>query len=289
MFVRLFFILILFSFLPLSISQKAMAGNDQSESVMAQPVMPLRSTPPLESFPVVESLKAWKETLSGMEFVRVDGGCFTMGCGVWDVDCRGREQPEHEVCVNGFWIGKFEVTQGEWKNLMGSNLSLHKLSDHHPADRISWYDAQDIIERLNSRKYGLRFRLPTEAEWEFAARSSGGPNPFSGGNTADEAAWYLNNSGDMPHPVGTKGANNLGIYDMSGNVREWVEDWYAPEYYMSSPKQNPQGPLGGTMRVSRGGFWSSSNYSVRTTSRAWNDPKVRTPGQGIRLVAVPFP
>jgi len=233
--------------------------------------------------------KNWQEPLSGMAFVWVDGGCFKMGCGIWDIDCRSREQPEHEVCVDGFWIGKFEVTQGEWKKLLGCNPALNKLSDRHPVDRISWLDTQDIIERLNSRKYGLRFRLPTEAEWEFAARGRGRPESFAGGNSADEAAWHLNNSGDVPKAVGTKPANILGIHDMSGNVREWVEDWYDPLYYQISPAHNPQGPDTGTMRVTRGGSWNSSAHSVRTVNRTWNDPTSRFAGYGVRLVAVPFP
>ena len=259
------------------------------EGQSSQVSAPVSQSPIKEISPAVELLKIWQEPLSGMEFVWVEGGCFSMGCGAWDADCPNREQPEHEVCVNGYWIGRFEVTQGEWKKLMGTNPATHRISDRHPADRISWNDSLDIIEKLNSRKYGLRFKLPTEAEWEFAARGRGRPDPFSGGKDVEVVAWYLTNSADVPHAVGTKSVNSQGIYDMSGNVREWVEDWYDPEYYQKSPAQNPQGPRAGTMRVIRGGSWSGNFHTVRTTSRAWNGPTVRMSGNGIRLVAVSFP
>lgn len=272
-----------------------LSGNAENEVSFerAQPLLsaePSSKSIPQENLSSVDMAKVWREPQSGMEFVWVDGGCYRMGCGAWeDTECRTREQPEHEVCVNGFWIGRFEVTQGEWKKFMGANPASHKISDRHPVDRISWYDVLDLIEKLNSRKYGLHFRLPTEAEWEFAARGRGRPESFSGGKQAGNSAWYVNNSGEVSHTVGTKGANSLGIHDMSGNVREWVEDWYDPGYYQTSPSLNPQGPHSGTMKVTRGGSWNCSSHSVRTTNRAWNDPSVRIAGYGIRLVAVSFP
>ncbi|MDB4444681.1 PEGA domain-containing protein, partial [bacterium] len=158
--------------------------------------------------------EVWRESVTGMEFVWVPGGCYEMGCGSWTSDCDGDEKPVHEVCVDGFWMGKYEVTQGQWKLVMGSNPSHFKKGDNYPVELVSWNDAKGFKRKLSSMNRGkYTFRLPTEAEWEYACRSGGQPEEYAGGSDVDRVGWYLDNSGHSTHPVGTKTANGLGIYD----------------------------------------------------------------------------
>ncbi len=156
--------------------------------------------------------KTWTDSVTGMAFVWVPKGCFEMGCGTWTSDCDSDEKPVHEVCLDSFWMGKHEVTQGEWKKIMGNNPSTFKKGDKYPVERVSWNDAQEFIRRLNAKTGGRgKFRLPTEAEWEYACRSGGKPQKYAGGSDPDRVAWYGSNSGGSTHPVGTKAANGLGI------------------------------------------------------------------------------
>ena len=165
------------------------------------------------------------------------------------------EKPIHEVCVDDFYLGEHEVTQGEWKEVMGNNPSEFKnCGDDCPVETVSWNDVQHYIRKLNN-KTGLNYRLPTEAEWEYAARSGGREERYAGTSKKSELgdyAWYWGNSGKKTHPVKTKQPNFLGLYDMSGNVYEWVSDWYGKDYYRNSPKDNPKGPGSGKYRVLRG-------------------------------------
>lgn len=187
--------------------------------------------------------------------VYVSGGKFTMGATRDQlrnyVHCKKDEKPTHRVTLSSYYIGKYEVTQAEWKAVMGCNPSKFK-GDNLPVEQVSWNDCQTFIRRLNSLT-GKNFRLLTEAEWEFAAR--GGNNSrdykYSGSNNIDSVAWYGHNSGGMTHPVGQKSPNELGLYDMTGNVSEWCQDWYGS--YSSSSQTNPIGPFSGSTRVLRGG------------------------------------
>ncbi len=208
--------------------------------------------------------KTYTEPNTGMEFVFVKGGCYEMGCGSWMSDCHDNEKPPHEVCVDDFYIGKYEVTQKEYKKVMGKNPSSF-VTDDRPVENVTWYKADEFCEKIGGR-------LPREAEWEYAARSGGKKEKFSGGNNLDSVAWYADNSGKISYPVGTKSPNNLGIYDMSGNVLEWVSDWYSNDYYGESPKSNPEGPSHGIYRVVRGGGWTYTTRGLRTTIRKWYDP-----------------
>ena len=199
---------------------------------------------------------------------------------------RSDDQPVHEVCVDDFHIGKYEVTQGQWKALMGNNPSDNKGSDNYPVEKVSWNDVQEFILKLNE-KTGHSYRLPTEAEWEYAARSGGKPEQYSGGADIDAVTWYQSNSGGKTHNVGTKVPNGLGIHDMSGNVWEWVQDWYDSGYYSGSPRDNPKGPPSGTHRIGRGGSWYNDAGFCRSTNRYRYSPEIRDDFLGFRLVKMP--
>jgi formylglycine-generating enzyme required for sulfatase activity len=193
----------------------------------------------------------------GMEFVKIAPGEFMMGCSSDNANCNDDEKPSHRVQITKpFEMGKYEVTQAQWQALMGSNPSANK-GDNRPVESVSKNEAEEFLNRLNARNDGYKYRLPTEAEWEYAARA-GSPEPS--GAALDEVAWYAANSGDETHPVGQKKPNGWGLYDMLGNVREWVEDQYSANYYGNSPLSDPTGPAPGQGggrgfgRRARGGF-----------------------------------
>ena len=176
-----------------------------------------------------------------MEFVKIAPGEFIMGCSTGNNDCDADENPAHRVQITkAFEIGKYEVTQTQWQAVMGSNPSTIK-GDNRPVETVSRDDVHGFLARLNERNDGYRYRLPTEAEWEYAARAG-----TIGTQTAslDEIAWYAANSEDETHPVGQKKPNAWGLYDTLGNVREWVEDRYARDFYGNSPLVDPTGPQG---------------------------------------------
>jgi formylglycine-generating enzyme required for sulfatase activity len=239
----------------------------------------------------VASGKEFKDPATGMEFVFVKGGCYQMGDIFGDGD--SDEKPVHEVCIDDFYIGKYEVTQAQWKVIMGNNPSYFKNcgflgSGNCPVENLSWDDTQEFIQRLN-QKTGNKYRLPTEAEWEYAARSGGKKEKWAGTNDESKLgdyAGYVKNSGNKTHPVGRKKPNGLGIYNMSGNVLEWVNDWYDEEYYKKSPRNNPQGPDSGQYRALRGGSWGHISMGVRVAARFTIDPFDRSGGgaYGFRLV-----
>lgn len=214
--------------------------------------------------------------------VRVEGGTFMMGATAEQVDdsC-DNEKPAHKVTLSSFSIGKYEVTQEEWQEVMGNNPSSYK-GDKRPVECVNWNDCQEFIKKL-SAKTGMAFRLPTEAEWEYAARggSKSRGYKYSGSNNLDEVAWYCNNSGNQTHDVGTKKCNELGLYDMSGNVWEWCQDWYG--YYEPSAETNPTGPSSASIRVSRGGGWYSDALYCRVSNRFSCSPGYWDSLLGLRL------
>jgi len=214
------------------------------------------------------------------EMVYVRGGTFTMGCtSEQQNECDADENPAHQVKLGDFYICKYEVTQAQWKAVMGedNNPSWFK-GDNLPMESVSWNDAQAFIGRLNE-KTGMNYRLPTEAEWEYAARGGNRSRgyKYSGSNTAGDVAWYEDNSEGTTHPVGIKLANELGIHDMSGNVWEWVNDWYGN--YAADLKTDPQGLSWGSYRVYRGGSWIFFARDVRVSAR-----HNISPGMGLRTV-----
>ena len=219
--------------------------------------------------------RAEEEKLLSLEIVLVRGGTFTMGCTpVKGRDCHNNEGPAHQVSLTDFHIGKYEVTQAQWLAVMGSNPSKFSGCDSCPVENISWIDVQDFLSKLNSMT-GKRYRLPTEAEWEYAARGGNQSRGyvFSGGSTyrsLDGVAWYGYNSDEKTHPVGQKLANELGLYDMSGNVDEWCQDWEGD--YSSGSQTNPRGPSSGSYRILRGGSWDSTSIGPRVTHRNYLSP-----------------
>jgi formylglycine-generating enzyme required for sulfatase activity len=219
------------------------------------------------------------------DMVYVAGGTFTMGCTAEQADaCLSVEKPTHEVSLNSFYIGKYEVTQAQWREVMGNNPSYFSECYECPVEQVSWHDVQDFIRKLNQIT-GKKFRLPTEAEWEFAARG-GNQNrghKYSGSDLIGSVAWYSDNSEDRTHPVGQKSPNELGIYDMSGNVWEWCNDWY--DSYSSGGQNNPVGPGKGTFRVLRGGSWFRNAFNCRITIRSDANSDYRNSNIGFRLVS----
>jgi formylglycine-generating enzyme required for sulfatase activity len=227
----------------------------------------------------------YTDPTTGMEFVFVKGGCYQMGDTFGDGDAD--EKPVHEVCVGDFYMGKYEVTQGQWRKVMGSNPSKFTgCGDNCPVEMVSWDDSQNFLGKL-SEKGGKGYRLPSEAEWEYAARSGGKAEKYSGGNDIDSVAWYSSNSGSQTHPVGQKRPNGLGIYDMTGNVWEWTGDWYGENYYGSSPRDNPRGPSNEQYRALRGGSWSFEPRFARASDRGRSASSKRFDYGGLRAVFAP--
>jgi formylglycine-generating enzyme required for sulfatase activity len=238
----------------------------------------------------------------GMQFVRIPAGSFVMGSPDSDPEARDFEKPQHPVTISKpFYIGRYEVTQEQWEAVMGSNpytldrsnpfyglpgMAERITRPNHPAT-VSWNDAQAFISRLNEREGGNRYRLPTEAEWEYAARA-GTTTPYSfGDNKAalGRHAWFGEdfNSGGT-HPVGQKMPNAWGLYDVHGNAWEWVQDWFDPRYYARSPPTDPTGPNQGSKRVVRGGSWHTTSTSWRTAFRRDYEPNYRGISIGFRLL-----
>lgn len=220
-------------------------------------------------------------TVEGVSFnmVRVTGGTFLMGSN--DASSKVEDKPQHEVVVSDYMIGEQVVTQELWEVVMGSNPSFFK-GAKHPVESVSWNDCQTFIRKLNEVT-GQQFRLPTEAEWEYAARGGncGKGCHYAGSDTLDSVAWYYDNANDETHPVGQKNPNELGLYDMSGNVWEWCSDWFAA--YNTASQSNPQGPSAGFHHVYRGGSWYCSAKDCTVSYRNSGIPDHRNLNLGLRL------
>lgn len=268
----------------------------------------------LIAFFIAVSVHAADRKNDSDNFVSVPPGCFPMG-NTFE-DSYHTEMPVHEVCLSSFSISSFPVTRREFEKFVaetGYRTDAEKSGgcytydsnswkkdptaswrkpgfqqeSDHPVVCVSWNDTYaytDWITRKNNRIY----RLPTEAEWEYAARSGGKQERFAGGDDVDKLAWYASNSDNRTHPVGRKQPNGLGLYDMSGNVWQWTEDWYDRRYYRESPRNNPKGPKSGTKRVFRGGSWFYDQRGVRATYRDFSAPDFRSSYLGFRLVS-PIP
>ncbi|MGL1862274.1 MAG: SUMF1/EgtB/PvdO family nonheme iron enzyme [Pseudodesulfovibrio sp.] len=264
-----------------------LAGQGGQQMQVAIPPVPDAKPGPLTApnlapVPVASSNhsqgETWADPTTGMEFVWVLGGCFQMGSNYRADD----EKPVHEVCLDSFWMGKYEVTQSEWIRVMGNNSSYSK-SDRNPVEQVSWDDAQVFIKELNT-KGNDTFRLPTEAEWEYAARSGGQREKLVSDSDVDRVAWHSGNSGSRTHPVGTKAANDLGLYDMYGNVWEWCQDIYSPSAYSSHSRRNPIYRGEGDGRVVHGGGYGTYPKNVRSTNRYRYKPSDTFNHLGFRLL-----
>lgn len=239
----------------------------------------------------------YTETAYGisMKMVWVEGGSFKMGSDIGDSD----EQPVHNVTLDGYWIGATEVTQAQWESVMGTDIrqqrdkagysSLYGEGSNYPMYYVNYDEAKEFCRRLSERT-GRSYTLPTEAQWEYAAR--GGSDgvrdnyTYSGSNSIGSVAWYDGNSGDSTNPVGRKSPNQLGLYDMSGNVWEWCLDWYGE--YSSSSQTNPLGPSSGYYQVLRGGSWYNYESNCRVSNRNYNlNPSNRLNRHGLRVVCLP--
>jgi formylglycine-generating enzyme required for sulfatase activity len=227
----------------------------------------------------------WESTVpSGIEMVFIPAGEFLMGSPRQEYGREPGEGPVHRVYIQSLWIGKFEVTRKLWRAVMGESPPPSETPDLPQGD-VSYNDIQKFLRTIR-QKTGLRFRLPTEAEWEKCGRGgSRGPT----GEPLDEVAWHLGNAGGLAHPVGTKRPNGYGLYDLLGNLWEWCSDWAGENYYSVSPFANPPGPAKGKRRIMRGGgFHRSGNY-LRIAHRNDQDPSVRKPPYGFRLVLESIP
>ena len=206
----------------------------------------------------------YTDPATGMEFVLVPGGCYRMGNlqGGADSD----EEPAHQVCLDDFYLGKTEVTQAQWLKMTGRNPSHFQKGDDHPVESVSWNEAMAFLKKMSAA--GAKpYRLPTEAEWEYACRSGGKEETFCGGDTLDSLAWFDRTGGGSTQAVATRQPNGLGLFDMSGNVWEFCSDTYAQDYYATSPDRNPQGAAEGPHIVKRGGSWSINPRYLRATVR----------------------
>ena len=242
---------------------------------------------------------------SSHEMVKMPGGCFQMGSNNGQDD----EKPEHKVCLDEYWMGKTEVTIGQYMQFVKATGANHPEwlepgrdyhiktgskdyykkagaslnNTDHPVMGVSWHNASVYAVWL-SQKTGNKYRLPTEAEWEYAYRSGGKNQKYCGGNNLDKLGWHSGNSGSKTHAVGQKQANGLGLYDMSGSVSEWTQDGYGEAYYSSSSQNNPKGPTSsGSRRVYRGGSWDLSADRSRSAIRSSISPDYRNESLGFRL------
>ena len=204
----------------------------------------------------------------GMKFVLIPAGTFLMGADKNFEKATQFNSPQHQVTISKpFYLGIYEVTQEQWHTVMGKNPATFK-GRHNPVEKVSWNDVQSFIQALNKKEGHNRYRLPTEAEWEHAARAGTTTVYFFGHDEKlmGQYGWYKDNSSEQPHPVGQKQPNPWGVYDMLGNVYEWVQDWGSP--YNDNPSTDPKGPSSGSSHVYRGGSWINVATDCRSSSRS---------------------
>ena len=243
------------------------------KSTLSKPTTPVKK--PQTKVVKPKSKPKFVSRIPSLEMVKIPAGSFMMGSN----NGEDEEKPVHKVIISrDFWMGKYEVTQAQWKALMGNNPSYLK-GDDLPVEEVNWGDVKDFIRKLNSLQNDYEYRLPTEAEWEYAARA-GTTGDYAG--NLDSMAWYDANSGGKTHPVGQKSPNAWDLYDMHGNVWEWVQDWYGS--YPSGTVTDPTGATSGSYRVSRGGSWAGGAVRLRSAYRYYSPPSIGYYGVGFRVV-----
>lgn len=230
------------------------------------------------------------KTIDGITLIKIEPGCFQMGRDVNFKESNRNELPAHKVCLEkSFYLGETEVTQTQWVKIMNSNPSKYKVLNN-PIESVNWNEVQEFITKLNEKSANGHFRLPTEAEWEYAARA-GSTTVYSFGDDPKKLSqygWFGNEGyGGKSSPVAEKKPNAWGLYDMHGNVWEWVQDWYSETAYANSPANNPQGPETGKYKVSRGGSWVANAFNLRSAVRFTGLPAQRSADIGFRLVWEP--
>ena len=222
----------------------------------------------------------------GMEFILIPSGSFRMGGDKRLEQAEDHETPRHIVKIsNAFFMGKYEVTQMQWSEMMNHNPSEF-IDNTRPVERVSWNDVQVFIQKLNTKEKIDKYHLPTEAEWEYAARADSESSYTFGSDPKilSQYAWYRNNSGGETHPVGQLSPNAWGLFDMHGNVHEWCQDWFDRKYYSQSPTNAPLGPSTGLAKTLRGGDWGSEGWYCRCASRSLSSPDRRSNRLGFRLI-----
>ncbi len=241
-----------------------------------------------------------EQMVAGMVFRLLPAGCFQMGSPVEELGRESDEGPRHEVCLDAFWIGQYEVTQGVWMQIMGRNPAYFKQGESYPVEQVSWQESHYFIQKLNARGKG-QFHLPTEAQWEYAARA-GETTPFAFGRLIDSTT-QANYNGTLPDGLASKGIyrqtttavghflpNAFGLYDMHGNVSEWIHDWYCANFYQSdqATQKNPvcKDDSSG-FHVLRGGSWYDEAKYLRSADRGWSSSDNRAMAIGLRLVWFP--
>jgi len=270
-------------------------GNEKKEIQSNETKIDTNHAKLKEQQPITSPVVYTSHSIIEPEMVFVQGGVFTMGCTPKESSdyYYEDEKPAHQVTLSSFYIGKYEVTQKQWQLIMGTSvrqqrnkagisLAIYGEGDNYPMYYVSWNEAQEFIRRLNEAT-GKQYRLATEAEWEYAARGGNKSQgyKYSGGYLLNDVAWYTDNSGNATHPVGAKRPNELGIYDMSGNVWEWCQDWYGT--YPSSSQRDPMGSSSGSNRVIRGGGWGSDASYCRVSYRYYRTPDYRIINLGFRI------
>lgn len=284
-------------------------GGISFVSLIPPPAEAAEQTPPQASSPA-KTQETWQEPVTGMKFVKIPGGCFQMGQNQTEQRLLKREGevsnfekyfadelPQHKVCVDEFWMGAHEVTQSEWEKVMGFNPAVFQEGENYPVEMVSWDDAQSFTGKLNELNDTTQFRLPSETEWEYAARA-GTTTLYSTGDSIKGSEANFNGTFPFglnlrdeyrksPTPVGSFSPNAFGLYDMHGNLWEWCNDWYQADYYQKSAIKNPLGPEEGQMRVLRGGSWFRYSAHIRSATRYKNKQTGQYADTGFRVVKSP--
>ncbi|MBF0610578.1 MAG: formylglycine-generating enzyme family protein [Magnetococcales bacterium] len=231
--------------------------------------------------------KPWVETIGGMRFIWVGKGCYKMGSSPSTEGRDGDEGPVHQVCLSSYWIAEREVTQGAWRRIMRTNPAHFRKGDDYPVERVAWDEVEGFVAKLNQIYPGeFIFRLPTEAEWEYVCTNKGQRVRYAGSQDVSDVGWYENNSNNSTQPAGLRKPNQLGIYDLSGNVWEWMLDAYQGDAYRKHSKQDPKVQSDLPFRVIRGGSFDSQNKSLRCANRGFELFSSKMPSIGFRLVRV---